>query len=85
MVTIDSKKHKEIIDNFKEINYWHGFKILESVSGYTEETIYSIQTVMLLLEYKDMKNRIIKIDPNAWITRTPINDLTGNFDYSRID
>ena len=85
LVTIDSKKHEEIINNFKDTNYWHGFKITEFVSGYTGETKYSIQTVMLLLEYKDIKSKIIKIDPDAWITRTTINDLSGNFDYSKID
>lgn len=85
LVRIDSKKYQEIIDNFKEINYWHGFKIKESISGYTGENNYTIETVILLLEYKDLKKHIIQIDPNAWITRMSINDLSGNFDYSKVD
>lgn len=85
LVKIDSKKYQDIIDNFNETNYWHGFKIKEYVSGYTGKKNYTIETVMLLLEYKDLKKKIIEIDPNAWITRTLIDDLSGNFDYSKVD
>ncbi len=85
VMRIDSKKHEEIIKHFKETNYWHGFKVSESVSGYTDAKIYTIETVMLLLEYKEIKQQVIKVDNNAWITRTLIDDLSGNFDYSRID
>jgi hypothetical protein len=41
--------------------------------------------VLLLLEYKDIQKQIITIDKNAWITRSIIDDLSGNFDYSKID
>ena len=85
VMKIDSKKHKEIVQHFRDTNYWHGFKITESISGYTDVKVYTIETVLLLLEFKEIQNQVIEIDPNAWITRTKIEDQSGNFDYSKID
>ncbi|MGL6125389.1 MAG: YitT family protein [Metamycoplasmataceae bacterium] len=85
LVRIDSTKYKEIVDNLNETKYCHGFKIKENVSGYTKKKNYTIETVMLLLEYKDFKKQVIGIDPNAWITRMSIEDLSGNFDYSNVE
>jgi uncharacterized membrane-anchored protein YitT (DUF2179 family) len=65
VMRIDSKKYEEIIKHFKDTNYHHGFKLSESISGYTGTTIYTIETVLLLLEYKDIQKQIITIDKNA--------------------
>lgn len=85
VVRIDSKKYDEIINYLKETKYCHGFKISESISGYTGNVNYTIETVMLFLEYKEIKNNIMKIDPNIWITKSVIHDQSGNFDYSKLE
>lgn len=85
LVKIDSKKHKEIIDHLNHINYWHGFKIAESISGYTKEKNYTIESVMLVLEYREFRKIITSIDPNVWITCSRINYLFGNFNFSKIE
>ncbi|MDK2819296.1 MAG: YitT family protein [Mycoplasmataceae bacterium] len=85
LVKIDSKKYKEITNYLNDINYWHGFKIFEATSGYTKEKNYTIESVMLVLEYKEFRKIIIHLDPNAWITCSRINDLFGNFNFSKIE
>ncbi|MGL5205250.1 MAG: YitT family protein, partial [Metamycoplasmataceae bacterium] len=84
LVRVDSKKYQEIATDLN-INYCHAFKIKENISGYTNQKNYTIETVMLLLEYKDFKKHILEIDKSAWITRMSIDDLSGNFDYSNVD
>ncbi|MGL5732505.1 MAG: YitT family protein [Metamycoplasmataceae bacterium] len=84
LVRVDSKKYQELAVELNQ-NYCHAFKIKENVSGYTQQKNYTIETVMLLLEYKDFKKQILAIDESAWITRMSIEDLSGNFDYSNVE
>ncbi|MGL5617585.1 MAG: YitT family protein [Metamycoplasmataceae bacterium] len=84
LVRVDSKKYQKLVVELNQ-NYCHAFKIEENVSGYTNQKNYTIETVMLLLEYKDFKKQILLIDENAWITRMSIEDLSGNFDYSNVE
>ncbi|MGL5205360.1 MAG: YitT family protein [Metamycoplasmataceae bacterium] len=84
LVKIDSKKYQEILVELNQ-NYCHAFKIKENISGYTQQKNYTIETVMLVLEYKDFKKQILAIDESAWITRMPIDDLSGNFNYSNVE
>lgn len=85
VMRVDSKKYEKLVDYFRESKYCHAFKIVESTSGYTGQKNYTIETVMLLLEYKEIKNQLIKIDPNVWITKSLINDQLGNFNYSKLE
>lgn len=82
---IDSKEHQKIITWLEESEYWHPYKIIESTSGYTKQKIYSIETVVLLLESDDIAWKIKKVEPNAWISISPISKIYGRFNYSFIE
>ncbi len=82
---IDTRNLKELTDFFKSINFWHPYKIVESISGYNKKTIYSIESVVLLLESDDIAKKIKDYVPDAWISVAPISKIYGRFDYSKID
>lgn len=84
-IKIDSKKHDLIIKWLEESEYWHPYKIIEITSGYTKQKIYTIESIVLLLESDDIINKIKKIDANAWISVLPVTKIYGRFNYSSVE
>ncbi|MBD5423405.1 MAG: YitT family protein [Mycoplasma sp.] len=85
VLKIDTKEIDSVIDFLQSINFWHPYKIKSSISGYNKETVYSIESIVLLLESDDIAKKIKNYVPDAWISITPISRIYGRFDYSRID
>lgn len=76
----------DLITNFlKQINYNHPYKIHTLTSGKTGQPIYSIETVVLLLEAEDLIKKIKIIDPSAWVSKVDVRKIYGRFDYSRVE
>ncbi len=76
----------ELITNFlKKIHYNHPYKIHTLTSGKTGQTIYSIETVVLLLEAEDLIKKIKTIDPTAWVSKVDVKKIYGRFDYSSVE
>ncbi len=76
----------ELITNFlKQIHYNHPYKIHTLTSGKTGQTIYSIETVVLLLEAEDLIKKIKTIDPTAWVSKVDVKKIYGRFDYSSVE
>ncbi|MBR3259627.1 MAG: YitT family protein [Mycoplasmataceae bacterium] len=84
-IRIDTKNVEEIKEFFKEINFWHPYQIKTSISGYTKEEIYSIESVVLLLESEDLALKIKENFLDVWISVVPVSKIYGNFNYSAID
>lgn len=82
---IDTKEHDKVIEWLEKSEYWHPYKITESTSGYTKQKKYSIETIVLLLESDDISRRIKIVDPNAWISISPVSKIYGKFNYSFIE
>ena len=84
-ITIYTKKADLIITHLKDINYWHGYNYSTVTSGYTNQGTVKIETLALFLEQNHIKNEIVKIDPEAWITISTISRIIGKFDTSKVD
>ena len=84
-IEIYTKKADLIIKHLKEINYWHGYNYSNITSGYNQSNSIKIETLALFLEQSIIKAEIIKIDPEAWITISPIYRIFGLFDTSKVD
>ncbi len=76
----------ELITNFlKQIHYNHPYKIHTLTSGKTGQNIYSIETVVLVLEAEDLIKKIKTIDPTAWVSKVDVKKIYGKFDYSKVE
>ncbi|MGL4343204.1 MAG: YitT family protein [Metamycoplasmataceae bacterium] len=84
-IRIDSKKPDIILEHLKNIRFSHPYHVTKTKSGYTNEEVTGIESVILLFELKSLQNEILKVDPNAWIATTPVFAIKGNFDYSYFD
>ncbi len=84
-IRIDTKDPDKITTFLQSINFWHPYKIETSISGYNKETVYSIESIVLLLESDDIADKIKKIEPNAWISVAPVSKIYGRFNYSKLD
>lgn len=82
---IDTREPEKVIAFLKSINFWHPYKIETSVSGYNKENVYSIESVVLLLESNDVANKIKSVIPEVWISISPVSKIYGRFNYSKID
>lgn len=84
-ITIYTKKAELIIAHLKAINYWHGYNYSTVTSGYNNQGTVKIETLALYLEQNHIKNEILKIDHDAWITISTISRIIGKFDTSKVD
>ncbi len=82
---IDTKYPDKIEEFLKEIQFWHPYQIKSSTSGYTKKEIFSIESIVFLLESDELASKIKKIAPDAWISVTPVSKIYGRFNYSKID
>lgn len=85
ILNIDTKDPKIISQWLIDSEYWHPYKIKESISGYTKQSIYTISSIVLLLESDDIVENIKKVDPTAWISISPISKIHGRFNYSKVE
>ncbi|MBD5423404.1 MAG: YitT family protein [Mycoplasma sp.] len=85
VIKIDTLNLELIKDFFKNINYNHPYKIHTLTSGKTGQNIYSIETVVLLLEAEDLIKEIKKVDPSAWVSKLDVRKTYGGFDYSKVE
>ena len=84
-VTICSNKASEISQELKRNNYGHAWSIGTKISGFSNQETQEIKTVMFLLESRDFKKYVQKIDPQAFITIQRIYSLYGNFSTKNIE
>ncbi len=84
-IRIDTNNIEELDEALKLINFWHPYQIKESKSGYTKNKIYSIESIVLLLESEMIIEKIKKICPDVWISIVPVSKIYGRFNYSKID
>ncbi|QZE12569.1 YitT family protein [Mycoplasma sp. Ms02] len=84
-MTISCADPTNILAYLRLINYWHGYEVIEMTSGYTGKKIYRIESVMLFLETKNLMLDIKKVDPNSFISITPINVVKGNFNTDFVE
>lgn len=82
---IDTRYPDDVQEFFNNINFWHPYQIKKSTSGYTKDNIFSIESIVLLLESDELALKIKRVAPDAWISITPISKIYGRFDYSKID
>ncbi|TNK92001.1 YitT family protein, partial [Mycoplasmopsis pullorum] len=67
------------------INYWHGYQVTTLKSGYTGKDVYKVETVMLLLETKNIIEDLKKVDSTLFISITPVERVIGNFNTQYVD
>lgn len=74
-----------VLAYFKLINYWHGYQVTTLKSGYTGKDVYKVETVMLLLETKNIIEDLKKVDSTLFISITPVERVIGNFNTQYVD
>ncbi|VEU76524.1 YitT family protein [Mycoplasmopsis columboralis] len=84
-MTIISSDINKVIAYLKLIEYWHSYKIVSFTSGYNGETKYKVETVLLLLESKNLINDLKLIDPNIWISMIPVHQVIGKFNTQFVE
>lgn len=75
----------EKINSMLKKEYHHAWSIEEIESGYIGQKRKKITTVMLLLELKQFKQKILEIDPSSWISISTVKKVIGEFDTSQIE
>ncbi|WP_051789155.1 YitT family protein [Mycoplasma buteonis] len=78
-LTIISQDPQKVIAYFNLINYWHSYRIVRYKSGYTGKYNYKIETVILLLESRNLVDDLKLIDPNIWISQSKVEKVNGKF------
>lgn len=84
-LSISCNNPDAILKYFKQINFWHSYTLRKVKSGYTGNTIVIIESVMLLLETKNLVSDIKIIEPNAWISITPVKWAIGKFNTKYVE
>lgn len=84
-VSISCSDPSKVLGYLKLVNYWHGYQVTTLNSGYTGSTIYKIETVMLLLETKNVINDLKLVDSSLFISLSPIKSVIGNFNTNFVD
>ncbi|WP_406614233.1 YitT family protein [Mycoplasma corogypsi] len=84
-MTIVSNDPQKIIAYFKVINYWHSYRIIRYKSGYTGKYAFQIETVVLLMEIRNLVNDLKVIDPKIWISVEPIYSVIGLFNTQYVE
>lgn len=85
LVEVHSKDTKKISDYLRRTKYIHSWQVRDVTSGFSGEKKHVITTVMLLLEFKEFKNNVIAIDPDAWLSTNKVRNLHGKFDTRNIE
>ncbi|RIV16799.1 YitT family protein [Mycoplasmopsis gallopavonis] len=84
-MTIISSEPQKIIAYFNLINYWHSYRIVRFKSGYTGKYGFKIETVILLMEAKNLSDDLKLIDQNVWISETKVDRVTGKFNTTYVE
>lgn len=74
-------EHGEEIRKMLLERFPHGMTVIDGVGGYTERKKQIIFMVAYAHETFDMKQRILEIDPNAYITKEQVHHMSGNFKH----
>ncbi len=84
-IKIDTVNLESIKEYLTKSNFNHSYKIHTLISGYTGKEIYTIETVVLILEVDEFVKAIKEVDPRAWISISNVNKISGSFDYSKVE
>ncbi len=84
-LSIATKCPDTIINYFRHIKYWHAYTIFKGISGYSQEETYFIETTLLTLETKNLISDIKVIDPKAWISIKPVEQVKGAFNTQYVE
>lgn len=84
-VEIHTSKISEVTKYLKKTKYPHSWQIVDFKSGYLNADRKMILTVMLLVEYKEIKNKLKEIDGDIWISATSVWSQIGKFNTFRVD
>ena len=78
-------KNIELINSYLKETYIHSWQIIKLKSGYLNKDIEVIQTIMLLLEYKDFSKKIKEVDSKAWISSIDVKYINGHFNVRNVE
>lgn len=84
-VEIHSSKINEITKYLKKTKYPHSWQIVDFKSGYLNADKKMILTVMLLVEFKEIRKQLKTIDESVWISATSVRSQFGKFNTVRVD
>ncbi|WP_246051804.1 YitT family protein [Mycoplasma nasistruthionis] len=84
-LTIVTNEPEKVVAYFKLINYWHSYRFVEFESGYTGNKCKKIETVMLLLESKNIIHDLKIIDPKIWVSVKGVHSIAGNFNTEYVE
>lgn len=74
-----------VLAYFKKINYWHGYTVVEGISGYSGLKTYRVVTTMLLLETRSIIRDLKTLDTKLWISVKPVIGILGSFSTKYVD
>ncbi|WP_426461140.1 YitT family protein [Mycoplasma hafezii] len=84
-LTIISAEPEKVLAYFNLIGYWHSYRLERFKSGYTGKYNYKIETVILLLESRNLINDLKLIDPNIWLSFTKVEKVVGKFNTQFVE
>ncbi|WP_025755314.1 YitT family protein [Mycoplasmopsis cricetuli] len=84
-MTIVTKDITKVLAYFKLIEYWHGYRIETYKSGFTGKRGYKIETVVLLLETKNLVYDLKTLSSDIWISLSPVSNIVGSFNTKFVD
>ena len=84
-VEIHSEEIMKIDQYFKDSKYPHAWQRKMVTSGLLNKEKEIISTVMLLLEYKEIKKQLYIIDEKVWVESLRVENLFGSFNTKATD
>ncbi|ADE19653.1 YitT family protein [Mycoplasma crocodyli] len=85
VLSISCSDPSKVLAYLKLIKYWHGYEVSALTSGYTGKTIYRIESVMLLLETKNMINDLKLVDKSIFVSIQPVKNVIGSFNTNFLE
>lgn len=79
LIEIHSSHIQKISDFLRKTNYAHSWQVRTITSGYTSSNKKIITTALLLLEVRNLREKIRAIDKDVWIIVTKAAKVYGNF------
>ncbi|EFF41540.1 YitT family protein [Mycoplasmopsis alligatoris] len=85
VLSISCSDPAKVLAYLKLIKYWHGYEVSALTSGYTGKPIYKVETVMLLLETKNIINDLKQVDRALFISIMPVKNIIGSFNTNFVE
>lgn len=83
-ISIITKKREELQKALLE-KFKHGMTIFQAIGGYTNESKWNIEAIILTYEREEYERLVLSIDPCAFITYYDLNGIKGNYNKKAIN